>query len=320
MELYNIQGLRFQYPGRFQLDIDEFSLAAGEKLSFVGRNGSGKTTLLRILAFLERPESCTRFSYQGRELNGKSPDRSRMGFLKQQPWIFNNSVSDNLSYSLKVRRLNRKEIHSKVEKMAEWIGLSSHLKEPARSLSGGEQKRLALGRVLIANPEIILLDEPMAHLDGGSQEIVEELLRRCEATLLFTTHDLRLAMSLSDRILTLKGGRISKELPANILVGRCEGSTFISRGGLEIPMLRPAPGPHVVAAIDPHAIVISREPLRSSMQNGFPGRIESIHADENVVWLEIETGEKITAIISRASYEKMELNLHSKVFVSFKST
>jgi molybdopterin-binding protein len=317
--LYEIEDLRFRYPGRFRLEIDEFHLAAGEKVSIIGRNGSGKTTLLRLLAFLERPQFCSRFVYRGRAVRNGSADRANMGFLKQQPWIFNNSVADNLAFSLKVRRAGQGGIRAGVEAMAERVGLRGQLKAPARSLSGGEQKRLALGRVLIAEPDLLLLDEPMAHLDGNSQEIIEALLRSCSAAMLFTTHDLRLASSLADRTCTLKEGRISAELPVNIFEGGFEEGVFVSRGGLRIEVMHPPETASTRAAIDPQAIVISPRPLQSSMRNCFPGSIESVQADKDRVWLEIDAGERFTAIVSRRSYEEIGLNLHSMVFISFKS-
>jgi energy-coupling factor transporter ATP-binding protein EcfA2 len=241
-----------------------------------------------------------------------------MGFLKQQPWIFNSSVADNLAFSLKVRRSGRRVIRGRVEETAARIGLGAQLEAPARSLSGGERKRLALGRVLIAEPDLLLLDEPMAHLDGSSQEIIEDLLQNCSAAILFTTHDLRLASRLADRTCTLKDGRISRELPANILEGRYADGIFVSRGGLKIEATQPPQMERAHLALDPRAIVVSQQPPQSGLRNCYPGRIESIQADRDWVWLEVESGERITAIVSRGFYEEAGFNLHSMVFISFK--
>ena len=319
MALYEIQNLRFDYGERFRLAIDDFRLDQGEKLAVVGRNGSGKTTLLRVLAFLERPSLRERFRYRGREVVPGKGGRKGIGLLRQHPWIFRGSVAGNLAYSLKVRGLPAREIRSRVGTMCDRLVLSALAKAPARSLSGGEQKRLALGRVLVAEPEVLLLDEPMAHLDRHSQEIIEEVLAASEATLLFTTHDLRLATRLSGRTLTLKNGRISRELPENILTGVCKRETLTTRRGLEIHLPHPAPGPSVMVMVNSRAIVLSLEPLRSSMRNIFPGRIESIEAQGENVWLEIDCGETLTAFISRRSYRELALNLHHPVFVSFKA-
>ncbi|MFH1278907.1 MAG: ABC transporter ATP-binding protein [Candidatus Eisenbacteria bacterium] len=319
MALYEIRALRFNYGDRFRLAIDDFRLDRGEKLAVIGRNGSGKTTLLRILALLERPASWECFRYRGRDAMPGRTSRAGIGLLRQQPWIFRGSVAANLAYSLRVRHVPRREIQRRAVEMGERLGLSALAKAPARSLSGGEQKRLALGRVLVAEPEVLLLDEPMAHLDQHSQEIIEEVLAASKTTLLIVTHDLRLASRFPGRTLVLKDGKISRGQPENILTGKFDGETLTTRRGFRIHTAHAPARSIATVTINPRAVVISLEPLRSSMRNVFPGRIEVIEMRGENVWLEIDCGETFVAFISRKSYEDLGLSLRRPVLVSFKA-
>lgn len=319
MKLYDVEALRFDYPGRFRLEIDELGLEEGERLAVVGRNGSGKTTLLRLLAFLERPRSWNRFRYRGREVRPGWTPRRGLGFLRQQPWIFRGSVNDNLAYGLQVRGVPRREIDSRVGAMCERLRLTGLRDAPARSLSGGEQKRVALGRLLVTEPEVLLLDEPTAHLDRISREITEEILTESRAALLATTHDLPLALRLSRRVLTLEGGRVCSQTPVNLLEGRCAGDVLTTRGGLAVRLPRWLETGRAVAAVDPQAIVLSLDPLPSSMRNVFAGTIVSARVQGENMWVEIDAGEVLTAVISRASYARLELNLGREVIASFKA-
>ena len=221
--LLDLQDLRFAYPERFQLEIDRLQVEEGEKIAIVGPNGSGKTTLLRILAFLERPISYRRFRYRGRDVACTRIARNGLGLLRQQPWIFRGTVAQNLSYGLRARGLPVSEIERSVERVGDRLGLDPLLGAPARRLSGGEQKRVALGRVLIMEPDLLLLDEPMAHLDRSSRAIIEDAIARCEATILFTAHELPLAVKLSNRLLHLSDGRVLHE-PAGALDRRRAGA------------------------------------------------------------------------------------------------
>jgi molybdopterin-binding protein len=315
---YEVQRLRFDYPDRFRLEIDDFRLDSKEKVSVVGRNGAGKSTLLRVLAFLERPLSWERFRYAGRDVvPGKTP-RKGIGLLRQQPWIFRGTVEGNLAYGLRVRRRSRREIRRRVGAMCERLDLTRHHLTPARALSGGEQRRVALGRMLIVEPEVLLLDEPTTHLDEASRKIIGQVLAECDAAVLLMTHDLRLAYELPGRTLGMENGRLSEVLSRNVFSGTCSGGVLTTPGGLEILLPRPPSESKAMVAIDPRSVVISHEPLHSSMRNSFTGRIRSVESEGENRWLEIEGRERFTAVISRKSYEEMELNLDRTVVVSFK--
>ncbi len=243
-----------------------------------------------------------------------------MGFLKQQPYLFRGTVAHNLAYPLKLRRLPSKEVARRVEAMLAMTELGQLAAARSRDLSGGEQKRLALGRVLIAEPDLLLLDEPTAHLDVQSRSVIENVLKKSEMTLLLTTHDLHFALRVTDRVLNMRGGRVYSEFAGEHPRRKAHGKYSRNQKGLSIelpPGLDIEGNGTMTIMIDPRNLVLSLEPLSSSMRNRFRGRVSSVREQGSDVWLKIDCGERLTAIITRASYEEMGINLHSDVVVSF---
>jgi molybdopterin-binding protein len=323
VKLYELKDVLFTRSDRFTLEIGAFSLSAGEKVAVVGRNGAGKTTLLRLLALLEKPTACAHFTYRGRPPATRGLDRNGLGFLKQQPYIFSGTVAQNLGYPLKLRGVPSQMRRKQVRAMLALIELAPLADAPARSLSGGEQKRLALGRALIAEPDLLLLDEPVAHLDRRSRGVIERVLRQTAATIVMTTHDLHFAHLVAERVLILKDGKISPSLPENILEGRREGRTLVTASGLRI-QLPPATATQngdqrLTVMLDPRSLVVSLDTLPSSMRNHFRGRVCTVREQGPNVWLEIDCGDRLTTIISRESYAELGINLDREVVVSFKA-
>jgi molybdopterin-binding protein len=176
--------------------------------------------------------------------------------------------------------------------------------------------------------------------------VIEELLSLPGRTILFTTHDLRFAHRLGEVILHLRDGRLSKGSPENVLTctvdqtGPAPGTRAVTPTGLSIALGQAAPPGSLKLAIDPASLVLSREPLDSSMLNQFCGRIRAAHDAGSNVWLDVELGggldvefngeltgklagklggETWTALISRSSYERLGFNIGSAVVVSFKA-
>jgi tungstate transport system ATP-binding protein len=308
--LIEVRALRRTLSPRFTLEVDEFTLSRGEKVAVVGQNGAGKTTFLRALAGLDAPTSCDLRT---------GPHRGEFGFLRQQPYLFRGSVARNLAYPLRLRRVPANEVADRVTAMCALLDLRAFAEAPVGRLSGGEQKRVALGRALIAQPAVVFLDEPDAYLDGYSLEIVARALEDSEATLLFASHDLRMAHRVGGRVIHLRDGILVPGLPANVLAGRVEGDRFVSAAGLRVRLGQAVAADPLKIEIDPRSLVISLEPLASSMLNEVRGRIAVVREHDGQVWLEIDCGDRLTAIISRDSYEKMGLNLNREVCVSFKA-
>jgi NitT/TauT family transport system ATP-binding protein len=193
--------------------LDEFSLTVGdgEFVCIVGPSGCGKTTMLRTVAGLEKQTAGKLevvAANDGRPLNA-------MVFQEQGlfPWM---TVIDNVAYGLEMRGVRKKERHARAEPFLEMIGLTRFRDHYPSQLSGGMRQRVSLARAFVADPEILLMDEPFAALDAQNKLIMqEELLRIWEGThktVLFITHAIDEAISLGDRIvvMTAHPGRIKQ--------------------------------------------------------------------------------------------------------------
>ncbi len=320
MKQFELEKLVFRRSARFTLEIDEFVLERGEKVAVVGPNGSGKTTLLRLLSFLEKPDSWARFLFKGRPYSAGKVDREGLGFLQQQHLLFRESVAQNLSYPLKLQRLSPAETKQRVDAMLDLMRLDRLAETHAHFLSGGEQRRLALGRVLVAGRETLLLDEPVAHLDARSRAVIENVLVKADETILMTTHDVHFAHRVAGRVLSLKAGHLSAGLSVNFLEGHVEEGCLVTGHGLRVALPETSvPTRHgsLTVTIDPRQLIVSLEPPVSDPLSLLRGHVASIREQGDDVWLEIDCGDRLTAIVSRADYEKKDLNLHREVTVSF---
>ena len=198
----------------FDLSIDD-----GEFVCIVGPSGCGKTTVLRIVAGLETPSSGTvTINTMGAPGSGTGHPQNAMVFQEHGlfPWM---TVVDNVAYSLEMRGVGKRERHERVMPFLEKIGLTRFRDHYPRDLSGGMRQRVSLARAFVADPEILLMDEPFAALDAQNKLILqEELLRIWEGsakTVLFITHGIDEAIALGDRIvvMTAQPGRIKEIVP-----------------------------------------------------------------------------------------------------------
>ena len=186
----------------------------------IGPNGAGKTSLLKMLHGL-LPLHQGRLDWQG----GAPGPRAGQGFVFQTPVMLRRTVLDNLAYPLRLRGLGRKAARARAEHWLEKVGLTGMGAHPARGLSGGERQKLALARALVPEPELLLLDEPCANLDGQATHAIEELLHaaRDEGTrIVMTTHDLGQARRLADEVLFIHRGRIHEHSPASEFFAGCK--------------------------------------------------------------------------------------------------
>jgi tungstate transport system ATP-binding protein len=322
---YELDGVTFAYDGRRVLDVPRLAIRRGEVTALAGANGSGKTTLLHLLAFLQRPASGSiRFFGEAVRPGRELALRRRVGLLLQEPYLFHTTVQGNVEYGLRVRGRSRKAVRERARQALEQVGLAGLQTRAAAKLSGGESRRVALARVLALDPEVLLLDEPMAHLDEHSARRVEELLVRLSQaggrTLVLASHDPLWAHALADRVLSLHEGRLVPAPLANVLRGEVsEDGAHFDTGRLVVHLgAEAARGTHL--AIDPRAIVLSREPLASSMRNNFKGRVVEIAEEGGAVRVEVETGERLRARITRQSLGLLDLRLGDLVHLAFKAT
>ena len=203
------------------VDHVDFEVRAGSLVTLLGPSGCGKTTTLRLVAGLERPDAGEIY-VGGRLLTSatgnvfESPDKRRMGMVFQTYAIWPHmTVFENIAFPLRARRMAAREIRDRVMATLDTIGLGGFQDRPAPLLSGGQQQRVALGRALVADPDVLLLDEPFSNLDARLREEMrgelKELQARVGVTTLFVTHDQAEAMVLADRIIVMNGGRVAQD-------------------------------------------------------------------------------------------------------------
>lgn len=191
--------------------LSQFSqnISENELVAVVGKSGCGKTTLLNILSGLEEPDSGEILIF-GKKITNRNRQRfyqKTIGFLFQNFALVDNwTVEDNLKISLKFQpRMNKQERKQKIQEALDYVGLGDKVKSKIYSLSGGEQQRVALARLLLQNSKIILADEPTGSLDNENKELVFSILRDFQIqgkTVVIVTHDLTLANEC-DRIISL---------------------------------------------------------------------------------------------------------------------
>ena len=200
-----LDGLGRDYGERPALRDVSVTLPAGATLAVLGPNGAGKTTLLRILATLLRPH-VGRVRVLGHELPREGwAVRARLGFLGHEPLLYRDlSVRENLRFHARLHGVRPE----RVEELLERVGLGPRGDEPLRTLSRGMVQRAAVCRSVLHDPELLLLDEPVANLDPAAAELVEPLIgRRSGRTRVVTTHDPVGGTLDADMVLGLRAGR-----------------------------------------------------------------------------------------------------------------
>jgi len=208
--IYRLQSVRHQYGDRVVLDIDRLEVRRGETLAIVGPSGCGKSTLLRLLQFLERPSS-GQIWFDGQPASAEPPleERRRVTTVFQRPLVLNRSVRANLAYGLRVR--GRRPSPGQTNLLLKALGLEHVAHAHARTLSGGEIQRVAFGRAVAFDPDVLLLDEPTANLDPRNVRLVEDLVRARQAqgvTMVIATHQIFQARRLAQRAALLLDGEI----------------------------------------------------------------------------------------------------------------
>ena len=200
--------------------LKEFNEVFNDKefVTLLGPSGCGKTTMLRIIAGFEKPTSGQVFI--GNQLvSGENtfvpPERRDIGMVFQSYAVWPHmTVFENVVYPLKIKKVNRNVIKDKVDRILDVVHLSQYADRIPSQLSGGQQQRVALGRALVAEPELLLLDEPLSNLDAKLRESmrfeIKEIQRESGITVLYVTHDQTEAMAMSDRIVVINRGVIQQ--------------------------------------------------------------------------------------------------------------
>jgi len=261
----------------------DLTVASGELVVLLGPSGAGKTTTLRLAAGLERPDQ-GRVHIGGREVTAFAPALRDVTFVFQQYSLYPHlSVYDNLAFPLRspMRRQSEDSIRRKVTEVAQLLRIDDKLASPATRLSGGQMQRVAIGRALVRDPAVTLMDEPLSSLDAKLRNELRLELKRLQqdtgATMLLVTHDQVEAMTLAQRIGVLDRGRLVQvgspqqiyEEPASAAVATRLGSPRINLLAREAMPALPVPAATVT-------IGVRAEHLR--VQPCAPGGVLAAHA------------------------------------------
>mgnify|MGYP002594075628 CR=1 FL=1 len=224
--------------------VNDFDLVVkdGEFVSILGPSGCGKTTTLRMIAGFERAtegeiyigDHCVSSSIKG---SFAPPEKRDIGMVFQSYAVWPHmTVAENVGYPLKIQKVDKKEREERVQKMLELVHLGEYSKRYPHQLSGGQQQRVALARALVAQPGLLLLDEPLSNLDAKLRVQmrieIAKLHQRLGTTIIYVTHDQTEAMTLGTRIVVMKDGVIQQvdtpqnlyEKPCNLFVAGFMGS------------------------------------------------------------------------------------------------
>jgi molybdate transport system ATP-binding protein len=345
-----------------QKRLGDFALAAelqvpsGATLVLVGENGAGKSTLLRLIAGLLAPDR-GRIALAGRVLADAAsrawvpPQDRRVGYVPQDYALFPHlSVEGNVAFGLASRGVSGKARRERVGRAIERMGLREFRGRKRHELSGGQQQRVALARALVLEPEILLLDEPLAALDvetrGRMRGELASLLRELGCITLYVTHQPAEALLFGERIAVLEGGRITQVGGRDDLLQRprtrhvaeflgtnlfeaaaarreTSGLLRLEVGGGAIYALGEERASRTFAVVDPREVTLSSDRPAGSAQNVLEGEVVELQLEPprgDRVRVRLGTRPPFVAELSRAAAEEMSLAPGRRVWASFKAT
>lgn len=236
------------YPGGTKPAVDalELEIADGEFLVLVGPSGCGKSTSLRMLAGLEDVNDGA-IRIGDRDVTHLPPKDRNIAMVFQNYALYPHmTVADNMGFALKIAGVNKAEIRTKVEEAAKILDLTDYLDRKPKALSGGQRQRVAMGRAIVREPQVFLMDEPLSNLDAklrvSTRTQIASLQRRLGITTVYVTHDQVEALTMGDRVAVLKDGLLQQvdsprnmyERPSNVFVAGFIGSPAMNL--IELPL------------------------------------------------------------------------------------
>jgi len=288
--------------GTFALDV-ALQVDAGQVVALVGPNGSGKTTALRAIAGLTAIDR-GRITIGDRVVDDPTidvfvaPDERGVGVMFQDYLLFPHlDAVDNVAFGLRARRVGRRDARARAK---DWLGrldIAARAEAKPSQLSGGQAQRVALARALAIEPDVLLLDEPLAALDAGTREDVRRdlarHLARFEGSVVVVSHDPIDAAVLADEVAILDDGRLVQRGPVddvlahprsryvadlagvNLLEGRADGRAVTLVGGGRVVVADPADG-DVLLVIEPRAVALAAHPTEGSARNQWRDRVDTV--------------------------------------------
>ncbi len=315
----------------FNLDIED-----KEFIVFVGPSGCGKSTTLRMIAGLEEISGGCLY-IDGELMNEVSPKDRNIAMVFQNYALYPHmTVFDNMAFGLKLQKVDKAEIKKKVEKAAEMLELKEYLDRKPAALSGGQRQRVALGRAIVREANIFLMDEPLSNLDAKlrvqMRTEISKIHDQLDTTTIYVTHDQTEAMSMATRIVVMKDGYMQQvgtpeeiyDKPANIFVANFIGSPpmnffngkvaggKITIGKEEIPVndaqkeaIKPYEGKEIIIGIRPESFAVN---LDEKSGKSIKATIENIEmlGDESILYAQAEEAASQIAVKVQGKFKGIE--------------
>ncbi len=332
--------------GAFRLDLD-VTVAAGEVVAVVGPNGAGKSTALRALAGL-LPLDEGRVLLDGDVIEDAAArtrlpaDRRSVGVVFQDYLLFPHlSARENVAFGLRARGVDRSTARRRADAWLDRLGLLPQAGSRPAALSGGQAQRVALARALVTEPQLLLLDEPLAALDAGTRLQVRADLRLqlsgfAGATVL-VTHDALDAFVLADRLVVLEGGRVvqtgtptevarrprteyvAQLVGLNLYRGDASGTTVALAGGATVTSASAAVGP-VLVAFSPASVTVHRNRPEGSARNCWPVTVGALEQHAATVRVRLTGALDVAADLTPLSVAQLALEPGAQVWAAVKAT
>ena len=329
-----------------------FEAKAGETVAILGPNGSGKSTVVSAIAGLLPPQRGS-ILLDGAALDGPNghhvpPDRRPIGVVLQDLLLFPHlSAEENVAFPLRARGAPRTEALTRARVLLERFGLVGRATARPPDLSGGEAQRVALARALIAEPALLLLDEPLSALDvsarARARELIREELTRFPGIRVLVTHDPVEASILADRLVLVEDGRVTQigtpeeirtaprsryaaELVGmNAFHGRLDreadgiGRLVVEDGEVVVPWPESFGGGAVIGLLKPADVTLSLERPAGSARNVFQGRVTSVAVEADRARVRLATAPALIADVTLGSAQRLALGEGTVVWASFKA-
>lgn len=328
-----------------------FEASSGETVALLGPNGSGKSTVVASIAGLLPPATGT-VTLDGTILDGGDrsvpPEERPIGVVFQHLLLFPHlSAIENVAFPLRARGVDKTEARGRADRLLERLGVSHRADARPPDLSGGEAQRVALARALVAEPALLLLDEPLSALDVGARvhtrDLIREELARFPGVRVLVTHDPVEAATLADRLVLLEDGRVTQIgtpedirttprsryaadlVGVNFFTGRISrvedgvGRLVTDHGEVVVPWPEDVEVDEVIGLLRPMDVTISLDAPEGSARNVFRGPVTSIAVEGERARLRIATEPPLVAEVTLGSISRLQLEPGSQVWASFKA-
>ena len=337
--------------------VDDFNLEIADKefVVFVGPSGCGKSTTLRMIAGLEEISGGT-IEIDGQVVNDLQPKDRNIAMVFQNYALYPHmTVYDNIAFSLRLKKVPENVVYEKVTHAAEVLGITEYLLRKPRALSGGQRQRVAIGRAMVRDSNVFLMDEPLSNLDAKlrNQMRAEIILLRkqLDTTFVYVTHDQTEAMTLGDRIVIMKDGFIQQvgtptevfEKPHNLFVAefigapkmnimktelvKAGGKYYVTPYGAEMEVdgvtgqllaQKEVPGGEVILGVRPEHIVLAKNPAPNAIEATV--LVNEMMGSELHLHVQVPDGTKLivrTPTVDLSHEERANLKYGNKVYLTF---